>query len=159
MNIGNRNSDFFHRTWRTGFHSRHAVTMGTKKSTPPSDNDTEKKHRLICEVRIVMWYHYQILQKPELYFDANFVVTGGTAGCRYDNLRCPQWRQGWHHDNSWYYNNKLPRCGSMKENILIKIVEVSCVIYAKPELHRVLKKVHCCVPGYQPFRVTFCWRQ
>ena len=27
--------------------------------------------------------------------DANFVVTGGTGGCRYDNIRCHQWRQSW----------------------------------------------------------------
>ena len=25
--------------------------------------------------------------------NVNFVVTGGTGGCRYDNLRCHQWRQ------------------------------------------------------------------
>ena len=30
----------------------------------------------------------------------NFVVTDGTGGCRHDNLRCHQWRQSWHHDNS-----------------------------------------------------------
>ena len=30
--------------------------------------------------------------------DANFAVTGGTGG-RYDDLRCHQWRQIWHHDN------------------------------------------------------------
>ena len=29
--------------------------------------------------------------------DANFVVTSGTVGCRYDNLRCHKWRQSWHH--------------------------------------------------------------
>ena len=32
--------------------------------------------------------------------DGNFVVTGGTGGCRDDNLRCHQWRQSWHHDGS-----------------------------------------------------------
>ena len=28
--------------------------------------------------------------KPESCHDAKFVVTGGTGGCRYDNLRCHQ---------------------------------------------------------------------
>ena len=26
-------------------------------------------------------------------------VTGSTGGCHYDNLRCYQWWQSWHHDN------------------------------------------------------------
>ena len=30
---------------------------------------------------------------------ATFVVTGGTAGCHNDNLRCHQWRQSWHYEN------------------------------------------------------------
>ena len=38
--------------------------------------------------------------KTESHHDANFVVTGGTVGCLYDNLRCHQWRQSWHYDNS-----------------------------------------------------------
>ena len=25
------------------------------------------------------------------FYDANFVITGGIAGCRYDNLQCHQW--------------------------------------------------------------------
>ena len=29
-------------------------------------------------------------------------VTGGTVGCHNDNLRCHQWRQSWHYDNSWF---------------------------------------------------------
>ena len=33
--------------------------------------------------------------------DANFVITGGTAGC-YDNLQCHQWWQSWHHEDSWF---------------------------------------------------------
>ena len=38
--------------------------------------------------------------KTAICHDANFVVTGGTVGCHNDNLRCRQWRQSWHHDNS-----------------------------------------------------------
>ena len=26
----------------------------------------------------------------------------GTGGCRYENIRCCQWRQYGHHDNSWF---------------------------------------------------------
>ena len=29
-----------------------------------------------------------------------FVVACGIGGCYYDSLRCHQWRQCWHHDNS-----------------------------------------------------------
>ena len=38
--------------------------------------------------------------QTESYLDANFVDTGGTAGCRYDNLRYCQWQQSWYLDNS-----------------------------------------------------------
>ena len=38
--------------------------------------------------------------KTESCYSANFVVSGGTAGCDNDNLRCHQWRQSRHHDNS-----------------------------------------------------------
>ena len=34
--------------------------------------------------------------------NANIDVTGGTVGCHNDNLRCHQWRQSWHYDNSWF---------------------------------------------------------
>ena len=37
--------------------------------------------------------------KPESCQDANFVTTGGTGGCHYDNLLCHQLWQSWHHDN------------------------------------------------------------
>ena len=42
--------------------------------------------------------------KQRMYFDFSHwksrIVIGGTAGCRNDNLRCRQWRQSCHHDNS-----------------------------------------------------------
>ena len=57
----------------------------------------------------LMWRHYIILtyrfinksddalaypkRKPESCLDANFVVSGETRVCRYDNLACHQWRQ------------------------------------------------------------------
>ena len=37
---------------------------------------------------------------PESCNDANF-ISYGTGGHYYDNLRCHQWRQSWHHDHSW----------------------------------------------------------
>ena len=33
----------------------------------------------------------------------NFVITGGTGGCQYDNLQCHQWSQSCHYDNSGVY--------------------------------------------------------
>ena len=35
---------------------------------------------------------YVTALKTESRHGANFVFTGGAAGCHYDNLRCPQWR-------------------------------------------------------------------
>ena len=38
--------------------------------------------------------------KPRVVMMTNFVVTCGTGGCRYDNIRCQQGRQSWHHLDS-----------------------------------------------------------
>ena len=35
--------------------------------------------------------------------NANFAIIGDTAGCQYDNLRCPQWWPFWHYDNSHFF--------------------------------------------------------
>ena len=45
--------------------------------------------------------------------DANFVVTGSTTGCHYDNLWCHQWRQSWHQDDTLFsiYTHSLVCCG------------------------------------------------
>ena len=40
--------------------------------------------------------------QTESRYDAYFVITSGTWGCRYDNLMCHQWWQSWHHDESWF---------------------------------------------------------
>ena len=40
--------------------------------------------------------------ETESYHDANFVITGSTGGCHNDNLRCHQWWQSWHYDNSQF---------------------------------------------------------
>ena len=37
--------------------------------------------------------------KKQSCHDANFVVTGGTGGCCYDNLWCHPWRHSWHNDD------------------------------------------------------------
>ena len=34
--------------------------------------------------------------KPQSWHNANFVTTGGTVGCRYDNPPCRQWKQVGH---------------------------------------------------------------
>ena len=31
-----------------------------------------------------------------------FIITSGTAGCRYGNLRCHQWWRNWFHNNSHF---------------------------------------------------------
>ena len=71
-------------------------------------------------------------KKTEIFHDINFVITGDTGGCRYDNLRCRQWRKvslsfQWNDlfVLSWWYHEfavsscdcsaslailKLPRC-------------------------------------------------
>ena len=41
--------------------------------------------------------------KTECCYNANFVVTDGTWGCRYGNIRRQQWRPRWHHGNSWLW--------------------------------------------------------
>ena len=56
---------------------------------------TEKTKLYICKNKMDA---HSFLIKTRCCHDANFVVTGGTVGCRYDNLRCRQWRQIWHYD-------------------------------------------------------------
>ena len=40
------------------------------------------------------------MPKTEIWYDAYFVVTAGTA---HDSLLCHQWRQSKFHDNSWFF--------------------------------------------------------
>ena len=47
------------------------------------------------------WILVHNTEKSKCCHDANFVITGGTAGCC-ANLLCHQWWQSWHHDNSWF---------------------------------------------------------
>ena len=42
------------------------------------------------------------LLKTESCRDANFVISGGNAGCHKDNLWCHHLQQSWHHDNSQF---------------------------------------------------------
>ena len=46
--------------------------------------------------------------KAESCPDANFIIIGDTTGCRYDNLRCHQWRKSWHYDDSQFSIDNLP---------------------------------------------------
>ena len=41
------------------------------------------------------------------HYAAKFVATGGTAGCRYDNLLCHRWRQNLHHGNFRVHSCRL----------------------------------------------------
>ena len=56
----------------------------------------------ICE--LARWWSWLILWKFSCH-DDNFVLTGRTAGCHNDNLRCHQWWQNWHHCISWFSVN------------------------------------------------------
>ena len=46
--------------------------------------------------------------KNKSCYGVNFVITSVTGGCRYDNPRCRQWRQSWHHEKSNLYCNPCP---------------------------------------------------
>ena len=63
--------------------------------------------------------------KTESCNNANFVVTGDTGGCRYDNLRCHYWRQIWHYDNSWF---------PMKESVVCLIRHPQTYIFSQKEM-------------------------
>ena len=45
----------------------------------------------------MVWHRHAL--KNESCHGANFAITGGTAGCRDDNLRWHQRLQSWHHDD------------------------------------------------------------
>ena len=45
-------------------------------------------------------------------------ATGRTVGCRYDNRRCPQWRQSWTHNDSWF---SVCRWGTRPSNNMVPI--------------------------------------
>ena len=45
--------------------------------------------------------------KLESHYDPNFVITGSTEGCRYDNLQYHKCWQSWHHGNSRFSESCL----------------------------------------------------
>ena len=72
----------------------------------------------------------------ESRYDDNFVVTGGTTGCRFDSLQCrqSQWRQSCHHDNypfqyvSREHDNYPFQCVSIS-NAPVSVVEIQIPRY------------------------------
>ena len=44
--------------------------------------------------------YFTLSLKTNSYHDINFVITWATGGCH--KLRCYQWQQYWHHDNSQF---------------------------------------------------------
>ena len=65
---------------------------------------------------------------------ANFAVTSDTEGCRWDNLRRPEWRQSQqHHDNSF-----VTSCGDTKDN---KIVIMTALEFPCTQLEILLLKL------------------
>ena len=55
-----------------------------------------------CYIKIMPLCRLGQTLKMKSCHDANFVPTGGTGGCYYDNLRCHQWQQSWHHHGSYF---------------------------------------------------------
>ena len=52
---------------------------------------------------VVVWRNYDVnvtSLKTENCYDANFVVSGDTGGCHYDNFRCCQWQKSWLHNTT-----------------------------------------------------------
>ena len=62
----------------------------------------------IC-MEIPMMSMCQML-KTESCHDANFFVTGGVTGWRYDSLWCCQWWQNWHHNNTRFSKRNTSDC-------------------------------------------------
>ena len=67
---------------------------------------------LFCmdEIHVLQRICLQVFKKIVLllylgvsHLNPNFVITGGSGGCRYDNLLSHQWWQSWDHDNTWFW--------------------------------------------------------
>ena len=54
---------------------------------------------LLVAQKVVVLTTFGLTNDGKCGFDVNFVFTGGTEGCRFNNLRSYQWRQMWHHDD------------------------------------------------------------
>ena len=53
-------------------------------------------------ILVTLYIQYYVHWQLSSSHDANFVATVGTGGFHDDNLQCHQWRQSWHHDDSWF---------------------------------------------------------
>ena len=85
--------------------------------TQPMSDDVTMSHCLSLAGRIhilipgFVWFIYPYSSElhyfhrgnhmldSESFYNANFVITGGIAGCQNDNLHCGQWWQSWHSEN------------------------------------------------------------
>ena len=52
--------------------------------------------------------------------DTNFIIIGDKTGCRYDNLRCHQWRKSWHYDDSQFSIDNLSGLISCRLPVIIR---------------------------------------
>ena len=83
----------------------------------------------------ISWFIFTKIQYWKWsHYDANLVITSGTAGCHKDNLRYHQWWPSWHHDNCWF---------SVKRHI------VSCPTWDKHSEFQVYSILVICV--------VLCW--
>ena len=67
--------------------------------------------------------------KRENYHNADFVINGGTAGCRYYNLRCHQWR--YHGFQRWKYHLEVIFTISSRSVSSL----LTCLLFASNVIH------------------------
>ena len=81
--------------WFTFFHQRTSVTLRAVNVVSPMMATN------VWLVKITSIFRRNINALVSVYdcTDDNSVVPTDTLGCRYDKLRCRQWRQSWHRDN------------------------------------------------------------
>ena len=83
----------------TPYHSPLICGVGYLSGNGPGQPEPQENHEQ--EKQCITWNMSKLWSlKTKSCHDANFVITGGTAGCHYDNLQCHQLRQSWYYDES-----------------------------------------------------------
>ena len=104
---------------QTFVYLRSISTISDHVSLSPNNDPIHPKHAQTTQT------YLKIIENIRSCHDANFVVTGGTAGCLYDNLQCRQWQQSWHHDNSPFSLQSNKHVYSQCTDVKISVAVVS----------------------------------
>ena len=89
---------------------------------------------LYMRTRRIQWHRsmydmhlcFNISVKTKIWNDGIFVIIGDTVGCRYDNLRCRQWPQSWHHDiATTSYTHKNNHCIRIRKSASVYLAFAS----------------------------------